>query len=328
MRLSYFQTPKDDLKIRELYRSPDLLEELEQASQGAKSLPDAGAYYTTPVVFPKPGSDRPYIVSSIVLSADGKMAFMDNMQGPLIAKCNYLDPAGGAGDFWCLNLLRASADGLIVGANTLQNEPNYINYCMDEDLFRQRQEVLGKRDQPCEILVSLDGTDIPFEHIAFQVDPADRLKNIIATSPAGWDYIQKNSPLKHVLAGGFTVREQVDAAELPALDRDFDTVPVIVTGTGNQPDMKLMLYVLRRLGMETICAEAPSYCGALMENGCLDEYFINYSMVYVGGAMSPGAAFPKSWKNHPHAELVSVGIHRRNFLFTRQKIRYDAIDES
>ena len=323
VRLSYFQTPKDELKITEIYRNRRLFQELEAA--GGRSLPDAAGYYTTPVSFPGAPEDRPYIVSSIVLSADGKMAFMDDMQGPLIAKCNYLDPAGGAGDFWCLNMLRAYADGLIVGANTLRNEPGYINYCMDEDLFRQRREVLGKQDQPCEIVVSLDGTDIPFEHIAFQVDPADRLKNMIATSPAGWDYIQKHSPLKHVPVGPFASREEVEA--LPALDREFDTVPVIVTGTGNQPDMRLMLYVLRRMGLETICAEAPSYCGALMENGCLDEYFINYSMVYVGGAMSPGAAFPKSWKNHPHAELVSVGIHRQNFLFTRQRIRYDVTQE-
>ena len=135
--------------------------------------------------------------------------------------------------------------------------------------------------------------------------------------------IERNdSHLKHCLVGPFTSRDQVDAAQLPAMDRDFDLVPVIVTGQGAEPDTELLLYVLRKLGMEVVCAEAPSYCGHLMQHGCLDEYFINYSMLYVGGTMSPGAAFPKSWKDHPHADLVSVGIHRQNFLFTRQKIRY------
>ncbi len=322
VHLTYFETPKDDLKIQEIYRNEALLKEIDGASGGRKSLPDAAQYYTTPVVFPKPGADRPYIVSSIVLSADGKMAFMDNQVGPLIAKLNELDRAGGAGDFWCLNMLRANADGILVGARTLQNEPTYINNCMDVSLFHQRQEVLGKPNQPCQVVVSLDATDIPYEHITFHVDTAERLKMTVATSPVGWENIQKNSPLKHCLVGPFTDRAQVDAAELPALDRDFDVVPVIVTGQDAMPDTELMLYVLRKLGMEVVCAEAPSYCGNLMQHGCLDEYFINYSMLYVGGSMSPGAAFPKSWKDHPHADLVSVGIHHQNFLFTRQKIRY------
>ena len=68
VHLTYFETPKDDLKIHEIYRNEALLQEMESLSAGRKSLPDASRYYTTPVVFPKPGSDRPYIVSSIVLS--------------------------------------------------------------------------------------------------------------------------------------------------------------------------------------------------------------------------------------------------------------------
>ena len=322
IHLTYFQTPKEDLKIQAIYQNDALLQELTAAAGGTPSLPDAERYYATPVVFPKPGEDRPYMISSIVLSADGKMAYMDNKVGPLIAKCNYLDPSGGAGDFWCLNMLRACSDGQLIGATTLQNEPTYINNCMDSDLFRQRQEVLGKNNQPCQVIVSLDATDIPYDHITFRVDPAEHLKVMIATSPEGWVNIQKESPLQHELIGPFSSREQVDAADLPAFDRDFDVVPVVVTGSGNQTDMQLMLYILRRMGMETVCAESPAYCGALMANGCLDEYFINYSMLYVGGTMSPGAAFPKSWLDHPHADLVSVGIHRQNFLFTRQRIRY------
>lgn len=325
--LHFFRTPKEDLKITPVYRNVQLLGELNGRSGGAVSLPDAAAYYATPVVFPKPGPDRPYIVSSIVLSADGKMAFLDNKAGPLIAGNNYLDPHGAAVDFWCLNMLRAYSDGLLIGANTLKNEPDCICNCMELDLARQRRELLGKPDQPCQILVSLDGTDIPFEHIIFQVHPEERLKVIIATSPAGWEYIRKNSPLRHEAAGPFHAGEQADAAGLPALDREFDLVPVIVTGEENRPDMKLMLSILRRLGMETLCAESPTYCAALMDNGCLDEYFINYSMVFAGGSMSPGAGFPKSCEDHPHADLVSVGIHRQNFIYTRQLLRYGVKSE-
>ena len=320
VKLSYFDTGRT--KIREIYRDEELYREMEEKSQGEKSLPDVSEYYTTPLRFPKPGADRPYIVSSIVLSSDGKMAYMDNKVGPLIAKCNFLDKQGGGADFWCLNMLRAYSDALLIGANTLRNEPDYINYCMDENLFRQRREVLNKPEQPLQVLVSLDGTDVPLDHQSFRVDPGEHMKLAIATSPAGWEHIQKNSTLKHVVLGPFRSKAEVDAAQLPDRFADYDVFPVIVTGEAVQPDMELMLYVLRKWGVELICAESPTYCGALMEKGCLDEYFINYSIVYVGGTMGPVAIFPKSWQDHPHAELVSIGLHQRNFIFTRQRIRY------
>jgi riboflavin biosynthesis pyrimidine reductase len=285
-------------------------------------LPDATAYYSVPVRFPKAYDTRPYIISSIVLSADGKMAFMDNKVGPLIAQCNNLDPTGGELDFWCLNMLRAYSDALLIGANTLKNEPEGINYCMDQQLFHQRQKVLGKANHPVQIVVSLDGTDIPFEHPSFHVDPVERLKLCIATSPSGWDFIRKHSPHKHIAIGPFCSRMEVDTAVLPNMNTEYDVFPVIVTGRDTTPDMDLMLYILRRLGIELACSESPTYCGALMKNEFLDEYFINYSMLYAGGTMSPGAIFPMSWQNHPHAQLASIGMHGNGFLYTRQLIRY------
>lgn len=320
IKLPYFETDTSDLKITPIFQDEALLNEMGVATQAL--LPDASAYYATPITFPAPCDTRPYIVSSIVLSADGKMAYMDNPQGPLIAKCNLLDTAGGAGDFWCLNMLRAHSDALLVGAMTLRNEPENINFCMDSTLFAQRQQALGKPRQPVQVVVSLDATDIPFDHVTFSVDASEEMKLMIATSPAGWEHIQKSSPLQHQLVGPFTSEAEIDAAQFPILDGDYHTYPVIVTGDGAMPDMKLMLYALRKLGIETVCAESPAYCGALMAQGCLDEYFINYSMVYAGGTMTPGHNFPTSWTNHPHADLVSVGIHHRNFLFTRQRIRY------
>ena len=53
IHLTYFETPKDDLKIHEIYRNEALLQEMESLSAGRKSLPDASRYYTTPVGFPK-----------------------------------------------------------------------------------------------------------------------------------------------------------------------------------------------------------------------------------------------------------------------------------
>lgn len=320
-KLQFFQTPKDNLKIQMLFQDEQALTAIRADAGGTETLPDVQTYYT-PLFFPKAPVDRPYTVSSIVLSSDGKMAYRDNPAGPLIAKTNCLDPDGGAGDFWVLNVLRACADGVIAGANTLAKEPGTTFHVYDEDLSRQRKEVLGKPRQPAGVVVSFDATDIPFDHTSFHVDPAEELKMLIATGPDGLDYIQKNSPLKHVICGPFSNQAEVDRTELPHLDQEFDTIPVLVTGTGKEPDGRLMLYMLKKMGLEQLCVESPSYCTYLLQEEMLDEYFINYSMVFAGGTATPGSFLPFGHLDHPHADLLSLGIHRHNFLFTRQKIRY------
>lgn len=321
-KLNFFATPKDDLKINMVYTNEARLKDLRAASAETEVLPDVAAYYTD-LYFPKAPEDRPYLFSSIVLSSDGKMAYQDNPAGPLVAKNNYLDPGGSLGDFWVLNVLRAYADGIIIGARTLEKEPGITCHVYDEDLTRQRREALGKTQQPVGVVVSFDATDIPFDHYSFAVDPGEAYKMVIATSPEGMAYIKANSKLKHVFFGPFHTREEVDAAALGGLDRDFDTVPVIVTGEGASPDSQMLLYVLKRLGLEKLCVESPSYCAHLIQRQMLDEYFIDYSMVFVGGGITPGQATPFGYQEHPHAELLSLGVHRNNFLFTRQKLRYN-----
>ena len=325
--LNYFTTPKENLKINMVYRDEAALAELRRASAEKACMPDVSEYYTD-IFFPEAPADRPYTFSSIVLSADGKMAYQDKPAGPLIAKNNYLDPDGSLGDFWVLNILRAYCDADIMGANTLAKEPNVTFTVYDEDLNRQRREVLGKKHPPLTVVASFDGTDIPGDHYAFGVDPAEEYKLSINTSPAGMEYIKKNSPLKHVFWGPFTSREQVDAFDFGEVFCDYDVVPVIVTGEGTTTDSKLLLYILRRLGMMKLLVESPSYCAHMLQNGMLDEYFINYSMVYAGGTTTPGHMTPYGAENHPHANLLSLGMHRSNFMFTRQKLCYNVTEQA
>lgn len=320
-QLNFFQTPKEGLQVNMVFQDEQALAALKAASPEGAALPDVARYYT-PLYFPPAPADRPYTYSSIVLSSDGKMAYQDNPSGPLVAKNNFLDPDGALGDFWLLNALRAHADGVIIGANTLAKEPGITCHVYDEDLARQRREVLGKAEQPVGVVVSFDATDIPFDHYSFDVDPAQRYRMLIATGPEGMAYIQDNSPRKHVFWGPFRTREEVDAFAFPPLLEDFDTFPVIVTGEGKNPDGQLMMYVLRRLGIQRLCVESPSYCAYMLSRQMLDEYFIDYSMVFVGGPTTPGSFTPYGSVDHPHAELLSMGVHRRNFIFTRQKLRY------
>lgn len=320
-QLNFFQTPKENLKVNMVFRDEPVLAALKADSPELAALPDVCEYYTD-LYFPSAPADRPYAYSSIVLSSDGKMAYQDNPSGPLVAKNNFLDPDGSLGDFWVLNVLRAYADGIIIGANTLAKEPGITCHVFDEDLARQRREILKKPDQPVGVVVSFDATDIPFDHYSFAVDPAERYKMVIATGPDGMAYMEQNSPLKHVCWGPFRTKEDVDAFSFPPLMEDFDTFPVIVTGEGKHPDGRILMYALRKLGLQRLCVESPSYCAYMLSEGMLDEYFIDYSMVFVGGTTTPGGFTPYGSVDHPHAELLSLGIHQRNFMFTRQKLRY------
>lgn len=246
---------------------------------------------------------------------------------PLVAKNNFLDPDGSLGDFWVLNVLRASADGIICGARTLQSEPGITCHVYEERLSKQRKEVLGKKYQPCTVIVSFDATDIPFEHSIFEVDPEEEYKVAIGTSPSGMEYMKEHSNRKHEYMV-FKTKEDVDAYEFKELFADFDTFPVIVTGEKDRPDTEVMMYALRKWGLEKLCIESPSYCTHLLDLQMLDEYFIDYSMVFVGGKTTPGAMIPFGHKEHPHSQLLTLGIHENNFIFTRQKICYNVTAET
>lgn len=326
-KLAFFEIPKEHLKIEIAKQSHAILEEIKKSAEETKTLPDVSKYYTD-LYFPPAPRDRPYTFSSIVLSSDGKMAYGDNPSGPLVAKNNFLDPDGSLGDFWVLNVLRAMADGIIVGARTLLSEPGITCHVYEENLSRQRKEILGKPFQPCGVVVSLDGTDIPFDHYTFHVDPKEKYKMVIATSLDGGDYIKAHSDLKHRFFGPFHAKEEVDKADFGELYEEFDTVPVILTGEGQSPDTDILLYALRKWGMKKLCIEAPSYCTHLLHKELLDEYFINYSMVFVGGKTTPGQGSPFGYMDHPHADLLSLGTHKSNFIFTRQKVRYGVKNET
>ena len=326
-KLTFFTMPKDNLKVRMIEENTALMAEIRAAASDKTVLPDAHDYYND-VLFPDAPVDRPYTMASIVLSSDGKMAFADNPKGPVIAKNNYLDPDGALCDFWVLNMLRAYSDGVIIGARTLQAEDGITSHVYEESLNRQRFEVLGKTWHPTNIVVSFDGTDIPFDHFAFNLDPAERLKMMIGTSPAGEDWIREHSPKKHVFYGPFKDRAEVDAAVFSSLQRDYDEIPVIVTGEGMMPDTALFLYVLRRMGIEKLTVDSPSYTNALMHMGMLDEWFVNYSMLCAGGSTTPGYNAPFAADEHPSIKLVSVGIHGESFLYTRQKLYYGVTEKT
>ncbi len=325
-KLFMIDFPADKIRLDLQYKNNSLLEEMSKGKE-QKATPAKIADVYDEMVFPETPEDRPYLLSSIVLSADGKMAFEDISEGPAIAKQNFLDPYGALADFWLLNAARTYADAVVLGARTLQMEPKNTSHIFDPELLAQRGESLGKPEHPANIVASFDGTDIPLEHLIFNIYPSEGLPVAITTSPAGGEYLSKNFPKPVHLYGPFEDAEAAMAADIPSdlkadLEPGSGVVPIIVTGREKKPDSPAFLAVLRRLAMEIALIESPSFTAHLMELGMLDEFFINYSMVYAGGNLTPGRATPQSFSDHPHAQLISLATHKASFMYTRQRLYY------
>ena len=273
-----------------------------------------------PLKFPTLPADRTYNFASFVTSIDGKIAFLDNPAGPVIAQSNALDPDGADADFWILNLMRASADVVVGGAVTLQKEPDGLVCLFDQGLEDARVQA-GKPKAPWFMVCSLDGTDIPFGDTLLANQPV-----IFNTSPAGLKHIERNIRNDYYVVGPYVNADAIDAA---AVAEDFrkqaaTKAPVIVTGEGSRPDSLAVVRILRLMGMERALIESPSMCHSFMMDGLLDEMTLNYSCIYVGGgAVGLGNGMkPFTSTNHPHTEMLSIHSHSPSFFYFRHRILY------
>lgn len=317
--LPQFDFPTEDIRLTPLMQNGKALAAIKAASTDIvpqKVLDVYGELY-----LPEPGSDRPYTFASIVLSSDGKIAFFDDPRGPLIAGNNMLDKAGGKADFFMLNVLRAYADACLIGARTLQAEPEGTSHVFCKELSRARTSVMGKPSEyPVNLVVSFDGADIPLDHILFRTP---EIRVMIGTSPDGGRYLGEHMQTSHLLLGPYACAEDVDMPAIrAAIAANPDATPVFLTGVKSLPDSRALLFILRQLGVKKLCVEAPSYMWHLIESHAMDEMFINYSMVFVGGTAAMGSYRAFSAVSHPHSEILSLSCHRSSFLFTRQRLRY------
>lgn len=323
--LARMHFPTEDIKISVVMKRDDILKEIEQKSKDL--VPKKVLEVYGKIMMPPAPEDRPYTFGSIVLSSDGKMAYPDDPQGPLIAGKNLLDKEGGMADFWILNMLRAYSDATIIGARTLQAEPKGTSHVFCAEMAEARVKEMGKKtDCPWNVIVSFDGTDIPLEHMIFDTD---EIEVRIGTSPQGAEYLQQHMTKPHLIFGPYKDITEVDITDIQAkMAAERNAIPIFATGEGNNPDSKILLYILRKLGIEKLCIESPSYMFHLLDNEAMDEMFINYSAVFVGGNITMGSYKSFSVNDHPHADIVMLGHHRSNFIFTRQILRYGLKENS
>jgi riboflavin biosynthesis pyrimidine reductase len=311
--------PTEDIKINVVMKREDILAEIEKSSRDKVPKKVLDAY--DEIYMPPAPDDRPYTFASIVLSSDGKIAFYDDPQGPLISSENLLDKNGGLADFWVLNVLRAYADAIIIGAKTLQAEPMGTSHVFCSEMAEARTKEMDKKTNcPWNCIISFDGKDIPLDHMIFETD---EIQVQIGTSPMGAEFIKENIKKPYNIFGPYKSVEDVDIKFIKReMDSNPEAVAIFATGEKESPDSSILLYILRKLGIEKLCIESPSFMWHLIDQEAMDEMFINYSAVYVGGVITMGSYKGFSAKNHPHAKILVLGHHKSSFIFTRQKLYY------
>ncbi len=305
----------EKIKLQTIFNNEALLKSFKFSDVQCDKIQEV---YGQQIKFGDMPEDRPYNYAMYVMSMDGKIAYGTSVHGPYIAATNVLDMDGGDADFWMLSLTRAVADATIKGANMLAREPKHTAHVFDEALVQARLKA-GKPSCPIHVIISLDGTDLPFDHRIFK---EEEVPVMIITSPEGEKYIKEkdggNKPYKFFSFG-------TEAPTKEAINKDMFTaadVVVISAGEGRSLNNRHIMKALKLAGIETCTIESPVYTHVLLREGMMDEMWLNYSIVYSGGeGRSLGENMPGfTHLEHPHGEIITLQMHSPSFLYARFKM--------
>lgn len=265
-----------------------------------KALPtDLRAVYGGDWRVPEPGG-RPYIYSNFALSRDGRVSF--NVPGHLGGG----DVSGfNAHDRWLMALLRARADAVVVGDNTLKLEPEHVWTC--EYIYPEAQPFLewraleGRTPSPLQVLLSLTGNVDPdaavFRQPGFDV--------LIATTARG--YAAASAPEY--------------AANVNVLELGEDSV-----------DLGRLCSVLNAdFGVNTLlCEGGPRVYGGFIAARLLDDEFLTLCPAVVGNPAPGGDAAPRpgliegtAFNPHAYPKSVPTSLRRAGeHLFLKSRYVY------
>ena len=202
--------------------------------------------------FPVPPPDRPWIFSNFVQSLDGIASFKG--RHPLGS-----DISQSEEDRWLMDLLRAHADALILGINTLIEETRVVAgrgpvYRIEDPAVRELRRKLGRRKETNIFVTS----SVNVEMEVYRVFDGDLVEPLIVTTTTGLDRL---------------------------LDKPHGPRPkVIVAGEGNLVDLPKAMQILRAsFGIEyLLCEGGPTLYGHMSRAGLIDEKFVTVSPIEVG----------------------------------------------
>ncbi|MFZ1135325.1 MAG: dihydrofolate reductase family protein [Candidatus Korobacteraceae bacterium] len=208
---------------------------------------------------PAPPNDRPWIYTNFVQSLDGIVSLLGkHASGGEISQSR--------ADRWLMDLLRAHADALIMGMNTLREEQRnrglesrgIVFQAVEPELLRLREK-LGKGRQRNIFVTRASDLDLS----RWKVFDGDTVDSAIVTSPAGAERLRGRSSHPHVT--------------------------IIAAGTGKSIDLPTAIRELRQtLGIRRLlCEGGPTLYGSLARADLIDEKFLTVSPVETGQLVPP-----------------------------------------
>ncbi|HKF24170.1 MAG TPA: dihydrofolate reductase family protein [Candidatus Angelobacter sp.] len=207
--------------------------------------------------FPNPPKDRPWTLANFVQSIDGVASF-----GGKHATGG--DLAQSQEDQWLMGLLRAHADAILLGLNTLIAETAILTqinagrgpvYKIEHPELRELRQRLG-RQRESVILVTASAR---FDPAAYRLFDGDEVQAFVLTTATGASR----------LAG--------------------TKAQVIVAGKDQSVDLPLAVQILRRdLGVEyLLCEGGPTLYGNMAKAGLIDEKFVTVAPREIGLMIPP-----------------------------------------
>src|SRR5271169_219762 len=209
--------------------------------------------------FPSPPPGRPWIYANFVQSLDGITTLLgEHGSGGEISQ--------SPEDRWLMDLLRAHADGLLMGMNTLLEEQRSrgpesrgIVFQVADPQLRALRQRLGKGRERNIFVTRAADLDLS----RYKVFDGDVVDSAVVTSPAGAARLRSQTGHEHVA--------------------------IIAAGEGESFDLPLAIRKLREeLGVEyLLCEGGPTLYGNLARADLVDEKFMTVSPVEVGQIVPP-----------------------------------------
>ncbi len=262
--------------------------------------PELRAGYGGDLSFPAPPLWRPFLFSNLVASIDGIVAF-----GGLGASEARVISGRSEDDHWLMGLLRASADAVIAGANTLRSDTRHTWTARalrgaDADALEAWRVERGAAVNPLQCFVTASGALDPDAAVFQRPD----LQAIVFTTPEGASRLRLPS-------------------RVPVLQAPDEQ------GTG--VDLRLALRTLRlEHGVRRLlCEGGPELFGGLLDIGLPDEVFHTVSPLLIGTGPEiegrVGLTGSRAWQpaTAPAFDLISAraGRRERSHLFLRYRRR-------
>ena len=209
--------------------------------------------------FPPPPIDRPWIYSNFVQSLDGITSLLGwHASGGEISQ--------SAEDRWLMDLLRAHADGLLMGMNTLREEQRLrgpdsrgIVFRVADPTLRELRRKLGKGRERNIFITRAADLDLS-QHKVFD---GDAVEAAILTSPSGAERLRAQGAPPHIA--------------------------IIAAGDKENLDLPRAIAKLKEeLGVQyLLCEGGPTLYGSLARADLVDEKFLTIAPIEVGQVVPP-----------------------------------------